>query len=117
MLGRLASETRVINGVSKSISYSYNLDGSIAKITYPSGAAITYTPDTAGRMLSAVNTANGINYATSATYQADGQTTGLVSGNGGAFSGINSAFSYNKRLQPINMSGQRAQPDRLLHWL
>src|SRR6185312_15079743 len=40
----------------------------------------------------------------SATYQADGQMTGFVSGNGGAFSGITSAFSYNKRLQHINMS-------------
>ena len=30
--------------------------------------------------------------------------TGFVSGNGGAFAGITSAFSYNKRLQPINMS-------------
>jgi len=30
--------------------------------------------------------------------------TGFVSGNGGAFAGITNAFSYNKRLQPINMS-------------
>lgn len=30
--------------------------------------------------------------------------TGFISGNDGAFAGITSAFSYNKRLQPINMS-------------
>jgi hypothetical protein len=30
--------------------------------------------------------------------------TGFVSGNGGAFAGITSSFSYNKRLQPVNMS-------------
>ena len=104
VLGRLASETRVIAGVSKSISYEYNLDGSLKTLHYPSGAAITYAPDSAGRILSAIDSANNINYATAATYQADGQMGGFVSGNGGAFSGITSAFSYNKRLQPINMS-------------
>jgi hypothetical protein len=30
--------------------------------------------------------------------------TGFVSGNGGASTGITSAFTYNKRLQPMNMS-------------
>jgi YD repeat-containing protein len=53
-LGRVTSETRVINGVSKSMSYDYNLDGSLETIHYPSGAAVTYTPDSAGRVLSAV---------------------------------------------------------------
>ncbi len=104
VLGRLASETRVIAGISKSISYDYNLDGSLKTLHYPSGAAITYTPDSAGRILSAIDSGNSINYVTSATYQADGQMTGFVSGNGGAFAGITSAFSYNKRLQPVNMS-------------
>ncbi|MGH9570345.1 MAG: hypothetical protein ACRD4F_11925, partial [Candidatus Angelobacter sp.] len=34
-LGRIATETRVIAGISKSLSYDYNLDGSIAKLHYP----------------------------------------------------------------------------------
>jgi YD repeat-containing protein len=54
ILGRLASERRVISGVSKSMSYSYNLDGSLKTLTKPSNAVITYTPDSAGRDLSAV---------------------------------------------------------------
>jgi len=37
VLGRLSSETRTINGVTKNLSYSYNLDGSLASVTYPSG--------------------------------------------------------------------------------
>src|SRR6185437_9510690 len=61
-------------------------------------------PDSAGRILSAVDSANNINYVTSAAYQPDGQMTGFVSGNGASFAGITSSFSYNKRLQPINMS-------------
>jgi RHS repeat-associated protein len=103
-LGRMISETRVINGVSKSMSYDYNLDGSIKTIYYPSGAAVTYTPDAAGRVLSAVDAGNNINYVTGASYQADGQLTTFVSGSGAAFAGITNTFSYNKRLQPINMS-------------
>ncbi|HET9182931.1 MAG TPA: hypothetical protein VFP59_12415 [Candidatus Angelobacter sp.] len=71
---------------------------------YPSGAVVTYTPDSAGRFTSAVDSVNSINYVTSAAYQADGQMTDFVSGNGAALGGIASAFTYNKRLQPVNMS-------------
>ncbi|HET9283984.1 MAG TPA: RHS repeat-associated core domain-containing protein [Candidatus Angelobacter sp.] len=99
VLGRLSSETRVISGVSKSMSYEYNLDGSLYKLHYPSGAVVTYTPDSAGRMLSAVDSGNGINYVTGATYGPDGSLMGLVNG-----SVITNAFTYNKRLQPVNMS-------------
>src|SRR5260370_364922 len=65
---RLGSESRTINGVNKNLSYTYNLDSSVATVKYPSGAVITYTPDSAGRVLSAVDTGNNINYATGATY-------------------------------------------------
>jgi RHS repeat-associated protein len=111
VLGRMAGETRSINpgiagnnGVQKNMSYSYNLDGSLKALTYPSGAVITYTPDTAGRMLSAVDNGNAINYATGATYGPHGSMTGFVSGNSTSFAGITNSFSYNQRLQPINMS-------------
>ena len=60
---------------------------------------VTYAPDSAGRTTSAIDSGNGINYVTAATYGPDGQMTGFVSG-----SAITSAFSYNKRLQPVNMS-------------
>jgi RHS repeat-associated protein len=109
VLERLASETRTLLGannvaIPKTLSYEYNLDGSVAKLHYPSGAVITTTPDSAGRMLSAVDTANGINYVTAATYGADGSLTGFVSGNSGNFAGITNSFSYNKRLQPLTIA-------------
>src|SRR5207249_3885151 len=64
ILGRLTAETRTLIGannaaVSKSIAYSYNLDGSVKTLTYPSGKVITYTPDSAGRTLSAVDSGSG----------------------------------------------------------
>ena len=55
-------------------------------------------------MLSAIDSGSGINYVTGATYGPDSALTGFVSGNSGTFAGITNAFSYNKRLQPLNMS-------------
>ncbi len=104
VLGRLVGETRTTNGVSKSMSYRYNLDGSLAAMTYPSGATVAYTPDSAGRALSAIDSANSLNYVTSAGYDATGALTGFVIGNSTGFAGITNSFSFNKRLQPVNMS-------------
>jgi RHS repeat-associated protein len=108
-LGRLTTETRTLIGannatISKNISYTYNLDGSVKTLTYPSNKVITYTPDSAGRALSAVDSASGINYVTGATYGPDSALTGFISGNSATFAGITNAFSYNKRLQPLTMS-------------
>jgi RHS repeat-associated protein len=109
IMGRIVTETRSLIGannasVSKSMSYGYDLAGAATTLTYPSGKIITYTPDSAGRMLKAIDIGSGINYITGATYGPDGALTGFVSGNSGTFAGITSAFSYNKRLQPVNMS-------------
>jgi RHS repeat-associated protein len=71
---------------------------------YPSGAAVTYTPDAAGRTLSAVDTVNSINYITGATYGPGNSVTSFVSGNTAAFAGITNTFSYNNRLQPCRLS-------------
>jgi RHS repeat-associated protein len=109
ILGRLATETRTITGannasISKNLSYSYNLDGSLKTLTYPSGNVVTYTPDSAGRTLSAIDSGNSINYVTGATYGPDSALTSFISGNSGTFAGITNAFTYNKRLQPVAMS-------------
>jgi RHS repeat-associated protein len=108
ILGRMTTETRSLIGannasISKSLSYEYNLDGSLYKLHYPSGAVVTYTPDSAGRTVSAVDSGSGINYVTGATYGPDSALTGFISGSGGA-AAITSSFTYNKRLQPLTMS-------------
>jgi len=95
VLGRLATETRPIAGVSKSTSYQYNLDGSVKAITYPSTRVVTYTPDSAGRLVSAVD-GNGINYVASVTYNADGSLKGLLNGSTPT---LNQNFQYTPRLQ------------------
>ncbi|HEV3038047.1 MAG TPA: RHS repeat-associated core domain-containing protein [Candidatus Angelobacter sp.] len=106
ILGRMSNESRTINGVTKTMSYTYDLDGSIATMTYPSGAVITYMPDSAGRMLSAVDTTNSsqpINYVTGAAYNAAGSLTGSIYGQSGSFPGITNTFVYTNRLQPCRM--------------
>jgi len=113
VMGRVAGESRTLAGITKSMSYLYNLDGSIQSLTYPSGAVITYTPDSAGRMLSAVDNGNHINYVTGsggpdpasgATYGPDGSILSFNQGWTTSFAGIANSFSYNPRLQPVNMA-------------
>jgi RHS repeat-associated protein len=92
---RLATETRSIAGVSKSTSCTYNLDGSVKTLTYPSGTIVTYTPDSAGRPVSAVD-GNGTNYVISASYNPDSSLKSLVNGSTPA---LNQNFQYTPRLQ------------------
>ena len=107
-IGRLSTETRTLIGAngalfSKGLSYDYNLDGSLYQLHYPSGAAIKYTPDSAGRPLEAIDSGFGINYVKTAVYEADGAVTSFVNGSGGA-QPITNTFAYNKRLQPLAIS-------------
>jgi hypothetical protein len=86
-----------------------------ANVTFPSGAVIIYTPDSAGRLLSAVDSNNQINYVTGATYNAPGSLTGSVYGQSASFTGIVNSFSFNNRLQPVNMwSSSPTSPTRTL---
>src|SRR5207248_2107051 len=69
--GRVAAERRTVNGVTKQIDYTYNLDGSLATLAYPhavgvAGHTLAYAPSAAGRVLSALDSGSGINYAQSA---------------------------------------------------
>ncbi len=60
----MVAEERTIAGVTKTIGYPYNLDGSLAPTTYPDGRTANYTFNGANEMTSA----NGANY----TYAGDG---------------------------------------------
>jgi len=102
-MGRVWTEDRMISGGgTKSISYTYLLDGSISTLAYPStGKTITYSYSRAGRPLSALNTTDNVNYVQSATYAAPGELTAMTNGATSTFAGISVQNSYNKRLQPL----------------
>lgn len=100
-MGRALTEKRTIAGITNAISYTYNLDGSLKLLTYPSARVITYTPSAAARTLSAVDTANNVSYITGATYAPPGELAGFSSVKGS--STVSGALTYNKRLQPLQL--------------
>ncbi|HXO00272.1 MAG TPA: RHS repeat-associated core domain-containing protein [Candidatus Acidoferrales bacterium] len=98
-MGRELAEQRTSNTITKSTAYTYNLDGSLATLTYPSGRIITYAYSAAARPLSAIDTANSINYATSALYSPAGSLSSVANG-----ANLISTLYYNTRLQPCRIS-------------
>jgi RHS repeat-associated protein len=114
--GRVLTEKRSLstggtNTVTETLGYTYNLDGSLAALTYPSGRVITYRPDATGRTVSAIDTVNGLNYVTSATYAPQGALSGYQNG-----ASIYGRLTYNNRLQPLQAfytSGALPSPSEL----
>jgi YD repeat-containing protein len=104
VMGRVLTQKKTIAGITKTTSSTYNFDGSVATVTYPSGRTITYAVSAAGRLLSAVDATNSINFATTTTYSAFGSLIGAKYGVTGTFTGIVTSNSYNKRLQPAILS-------------
>ncbi len=99
-VGNILTEQRTIKGVTKSISYSYNLDGTISTIAYPGSRVVTYTESNAQRMTDAKDIGNAKNYATSATYAPPGGLSSVLHGYvSGGFAGVTESYTYNNRLQ------------------
>lgn len=101
-MGNILTETRTIGSVSQTISYTYNLDNSIATVMYPSNRVVTYTPGGAQRPIAAQDTTNNINYAEAsslAMYAPTGAPLNIVYGYAGSvFAGITETRAYNNRL-------------------
>jgi RHS repeat-associated protein len=99
-VGRHLIEKRTNKGSSSAIStvgYSYDKDGSLSALTYPSGDVVTYTVGGAGRPTQAADTVRG--YATGATYAPHGALASMTNG-----SGIVTSNAYDDRLQPVLLS-------------
>jgi len=100
-MGRpIAQKTNHMGTVTESMSYSYNLDGSLKTITYPSGDLVTYTTSGAGRT---TNVSDSINNfvappANPPMYTASGLLAGMKDG-----TAITTANTYNDRLQPATL--------------
>jgi YD repeat-containing protein len=72
LAGHILAERRTIAGITKTISYAYNLDGSISTVTYPSGRQVAYTVNNAQRLTSAKDPGTGTQYAIIASYNPTG---------------------------------------------
>jgi RHS repeat-associated protein len=98
-MGRIWSQSRTIGAVTdQTVGYNYNLDGSVASISYPSGRVLNYTYNGAQRALAAIDPSTA-NYVTTARYTPPGP---LAAANNGT--GILTANSYNNRLQPVTLA-------------
>ena len=101
-MGREWGEQRTTNTVTKTTGYTYNLDGSLATLTYPSGRTITYAYNGAEQPTSATDTANSINYAESATYAPQGAVASLALGQAAASLELFSATATTRDSSPTN---------------
>ncbi len=103
VLGRILSESRTIAGNNKLTSYTYNLDGSLATLTYPTDLVMTYAYSTAGRALAVKDLAHSNNYANNALYTPAGALTSMQQNKSGS-NILTTTDSYNSRQQPAILS-------------
>jgi YD repeat-containing protein len=76
-----------VNGVQYVVGYSYDTNGRLAGLTYPSGRTLTYTPDTVGRVAAISTTFNGQtqDVVSSVVYHPFGGVKGYTLGNAQAY--------------------------------
>jgi RHS repeat-associated protein len=103
-MGRTLEESRDLAGVTKSVNYTFNLDGSLATLTTPPLKKVSYTYNAAARATRLVDSSDSINFVTGATYAPPGELTGMTVGSASGFAGITTTNAYSTRLQPILLS-------------
>ncbi len=102
-IGNALAVSKKIYGQTKTMYYTYNLDGSLATLRYPGTRIITYATGNAERPTSAKDTSNSINYALGATYAPQGALASVQDG-----SSLISTFFYNNRLEFCRISIKNA---------
>ncbi len=99
-VGRITTESRIISGVNKTISYTYNFDSTVASVTYPSGKTITYTVSNAERLTAASDNSSGTQFVDVASYAPPSELQGLIAGQvSGGFAGVTESHAYNNSLE------------------
>jgi RHS repeat-associated protein len=114
-MGRVLNRRQTIAGVTKAIGYTYNLAGSVATITYPSGRVYTYAYNNAGQTTSLVDSVHALNFFTGGTYAPPGILTGSVYGAVTGWNAITLANTFNNRLQPTQLKATSPVPLTLLN--
>lgn len=114
-MGRIATRQQTIGSVTKSIGYAYNLDGSVATMTYPSGRVYTYSYNNAAQITSLADTVHNINFFTNGQYAPPGLLTGGIHGAVTGWNAITLANTYNNRLEPTQFQATSPVPLTLLN--
>ena len=114
-MGRILTRQQTISTVTKSIGYTYNLDGSVASMTYPSGRIYTYTYNNAAQIASLADTVHSINFFSSAQYAPPGMLTSGINGAVTGWNAITNTNTFNNRLQPTQLQAVSPVPLTLLN--
>ena len=96
--GWLKTEQRIIAGKTNTLSYTYNGDGTVATITYPSGNVVTYGIGSDERSTTATDLTHNLNYVATASYMPPGELSSMIFGQATGFNGIDDTASFNSRL-------------------
>jgi RHS repeat-associated protein len=96
--GWLQKEQRTIAGKTNTLSYTYNGDGTVAAITYPSGNVVTYGIGSDERSTTATDVTHNLNYVATASYMPPGELSSMIFGQATGFNGINNTAAFNSRL-------------------
>lgn len=106
--GNVLSEERTIGSVTKTIGYTYNGDGSLKQLTYPSGRIVKFTVGNAERNTTVIDN-DGTQYVlappSGAMYAPTGAFASALYGKGSVFGGLTEARTYNNRLQLTGITG------------
>lgn len=108
-MGRVLTEKEKIGSTFyKSTNYTYNLDGSVQNMTYPTSHVYDYGYNAAERPISLTDPGPSINYVSPCSsgpcYAPNGALLSLRYGVSSGFSGMTIQNSYNSRLQPVVLS-------------
>jgi RHS repeat-associated protein len=98
--GAVLTERRTIAGITKTISYTYNVDGSRRLLTYPSGMILGNSYNSAGRLTQVACAAwpcSGTVFAQVNSYNAFGAPASITQ------VGLTSTYTFNNRFQPVNL--------------
>jgi len=97
--GNVVQETHVIDGMTYTTAYAYDLADHVVQITYPSGRIVTFTRDAMGRIAGIATQANSaavpVAVASGAAYAPFGPLTALAYGNG-----LSLSAQYDQDYQP-----------------
>lgn len=85
-LGQVTQEKKTTSSVAYTVGYSYDLDGNVTQLTYPSGRTVSYSRESTG-LVTGVTTKEdsgspSVTLASSVSYQPFGGLQGLTYGNG-----------------------------------
>lgn len=113
-VNRISTRKQTIGTTTNSFVYSYNPDGSVASITYPSGRTYTYGYNNAAQITSVLDVAHSINFFKNGAYAAPGMLTGGIHGQTTGWNAITLANTFNNRLQPTEIKATSPVPSTLL---